>query len=102
MLNQLSSIVWDLFIFIFLSIGKPSKEWIVVSPINKTTFLMYVVMRNLSSLFVFKNIMFCSVLKPSSVDAQKKRVSFPSPGRSIALMICVLHVPATPLMYYSS
>ncbi len=77
MLNQLSGIVWDLFIFIFLSIGKPSKEWIVVSPINKTTFLMYVVMHTLSSLFVFKNIMFCNVLKPSSVDAQKK--GFPSP-----------------------
>jgi hypothetical protein len=77
MLNQLFGIVWDLFLFLFLSIGKPSKEWIVVSPINKTTFLMYVVMCTLSSLFVLKNIMFCSVLKPSSVDAQKK--GFPSP-----------------------
>jgi hypothetical protein len=52
MLHQLSSII--LFIIIFLTIDKPSKEWIIVPPINKVEFAMYVVMRNLSSLFVFK------------------------------------------------
>ncbi len=60
MLNQLPSIVLDLFIIIFLSIDKPSKEWIVVPLINKTTFAVYVVMCNLSSLFISKNILFNS------------------------------------------
>ncbi len=53
-LNQLSSNVLDLFIIVFLSIDKPGREWIVVSLINKTTFAMYVVICNFSSLFVFK------------------------------------------------
>ncbi len=54
MLNQLSNIVLDFFIILFLSIDKPSKEWIVVPLINKATFAIYVVMGNLFSLFVFK------------------------------------------------
>ncbi len=78
MLNQLSIIVLDLFIIIFLSIDKPSKEWTIVPPINETTFVVYVVMCNLSLLFVFKK------------------------HSLITLMICVLHVPTTPPMYYSS
>ncbi len=78
MLDQLSDIVLDLFIIVFLSIDKPSKEWIVVPPINKTTFVVYVVMRNLFLLFVFKKYSL------------------------IALMICVVHVPIAPHMYCSS
>ncbi len=57
MSDQLSSIVLDLFIIIFLSIEKPSKEWIVVPPTNKTTLVLYDVIRNLSLLFVSKNIL---------------------------------------------
>jgi hypothetical protein len=38
-----------LFIIVFLSIDIPSKEWIVVPPINKVTFVMNVVMCNLFS-----------------------------------------------------
>ncbi len=51
MLDQLFGII--LFIIIILVIDKPSEEWIIVPPINKATFAMYVVMCNLSSLFVF-------------------------------------------------
>ncbi len=47
MSDQLSSIVLDLFIIIFLSIEKPSKEWIVVPPTNKTTLVLYDVIRNI-------------------------------------------------------
>jgi hypothetical protein len=55
---------------VFLSIDKPSKEWIVVPPINKVKFAVYVIMRNLSLLFVYKKyflinlmIMFCLYLQ---------------------------------------
>jgi len=34
-LNQLSNIVSNLFTMVCLLIDKPSKEWIVVQPINK-------------------------------------------------------------------
>jgi hypothetical protein len=68
--GQLSGIV--LFIIIFLAIDKPSKEWIIVPSINKVMFAMYVVMRNLSLLFVFKKYSW------------------------ITLMIYVLHVPIAP------
>ncbi len=78
MLDHLSGIVLDLFIVTFISIDKLNKEWIVVSPINKTKFAMYVVMHNLSLLFVFKKYSL------------------------IVLMICALLVPATPPMYCSS
>ncbi len=44
MSNQLSSIVLDLFIIVFLSIDKPNTEWIVVPLINKTSIAMYVAM----------------------------------------------------------
>jgi hypothetical protein len=50
--GQLFGIV--LFIIIFLATDKPSKEWIIVPSINKVMFAMYVVMHNLSLLFVFK------------------------------------------------
>jgi len=73
MLDHLFNIVLDLFIIVFLLIDKPSKEWIVVPPINKAAFAMYVIMCNLSSLFVFKKYFL------------------------IALMICVLHVLQHPL-----
>ncbi len=78
MLNQLFGIVLDLFIIIFLSINKPSKEWLIVPPINKITFVVYVVMRNLSFLFVFKKYSL------------------------ITLMICVLPIPIAPPMNYNS
>jgi hypothetical protein len=58
MSDQLSGIVLDLFIIIFLLTNKPSKEWMVFPPINKTTFVMYVVMCNLSTLFFFQKIIF--------------------------------------------
>ncbi len=73
MLHQLSSII--LFIIIFLVIDKPSKEWIIVPPINKVEFAMYVVMRNLSSLFDFKKY------------------------SKITLMIYVLPIPIAPHMF---
>jgi hypothetical protein len=73
MLDQLSNIVLDLFIIVFLSIYKSSKEWIVVPPINKVAFAMYAIMRNLFLLFIFKKYSL------------------------IALMICVLLVLAHPL-----
>jgi hypothetical protein len=78
MLDQQYGIVLDLFIIIFLSIDKPSKEWTVIPPINKKTFVVYVIMHNLSLLFVFKK------------------------HSLIALMIIVLPIPTTPPMYCSS
>ncbi len=78
MSDQLFGIVLDLFIIVFLSIDKPSKEWIVVPPINEIAFVVYVVMRNLSLLFVFKKYSL------------------------IALMICVLPILVAPPMYCSS
>ncbi len=48
MSGQQYGIVLDLFIMVFLSIDKPCKEWTVIPPINKATFVVYVVMRNLS------------------------------------------------------
>ncbi len=51
MLDQLSNIVFNLFIIVFLSIDIPSKEWIVVPPINIVTIVMNVVMCNLFSNF---------------------------------------------------
>jgi hypothetical protein len=73
MSDQQYGIVLDLFIIVFLSIDKPNKECTVIPPINKATFVVYVVMRNLSLLFVFKKYSL------------------------IALMICVLPIPTTPL-----
>jgi hypothetical protein len=52
--------IWYCFGFVynivFLSIDKPNKEWIVVPPINKTTFAMNIVVRNLSLFFIFKKL----------------------------------------------
>ncbi len=76
MSDQQCGIVLDLSIIVFLSIDKPCKEWTFIPPINKATFVVYVVMRNLSSLFVFKK------------------------HSLIALMICVLLILTTPPMYW--
>jgi len=75
MLDQQYGIVLDWFIIVFLSIDKPNKEWIVIPPINKATFVVYVVMCNLCLLYVFKK------------------------HSLIALMIYVLLIPITPPMY---
>jgi hypothetical protein len=55
-LNQLSNVVSNLFTMVCLLIGKPSKEWIVVPPINKGEFSMYVVMWSFCHFSFWKNI----------------------------------------------